>query len=104
MNSHKKKLLNFLAAAPAVLAIFVIAVIAISINRSSPAAPQWYQIAADDAFDNRNYRTAAVCYERLLQAHPTDRAMALNLCAKSRCDRPARFGRKSANAVSIDHK
>ena len=32
-----------------------------------PAAPQWYQIAADDAFDNRNYRTAAVCYQRLLQ-------------------------------------
>ena len=80
MNSSRaKSVRRFFAAAPAVLAIVVIGVIAISMHRAAPVTPAWYQLAADDAFDSGDYRTAAVCYERLLQSHPKDRATALNL-------------------------
>jgi thioredoxin-like negative regulator of GroEL len=39
----------------------------------------WYPDAADAAFEDGDFRTAAVCYSRLNQLHPTDVGIAFSL-------------------------
>ena len=66
-----------LAAVPAVLAVVGGGAV-VAWLWAAPAAG-WYAPAADDAFAAGDYRTAAVCYARLLQARPRDPATAFDL-------------------------
>jgi len=79
-----KPIRHYLAAVPSAVAIFVVLWVAVAMKTQTGAAPLWYQPTADAAYAAGDYRTAAVCYERLLQSRPSDQAIALNLAQSLR--------------------
>jgi tetratricopeptide (TPR) repeat protein len=70
---------QWVAASPALLAVSALAVVGLVLVCTPSQTPRWYQAAADEAFDARDFQTAAVCYQRLLLADPTDLPTAFNL-------------------------
>lgn len=77
MNGRGKR---WLAGAPAAIALVGGITTVTWLWAGAPAGrAEWYPERADEAFESQDYRTAAVCYNRLLQLHPHDVAIAFKL-------------------------
>jgi predicted Zn-dependent protease len=70
---------QLICAFPAILTLFGVVLILIAVGSRTAGVPSWYRTMADDSFDARDFRTAAVCYQRLLQARPDDQAIMFDL-------------------------
>jgi hypothetical protein len=70
---------QLLAGIPSVIAIVAMVWVTLALRGSGGPPPGWYLPTADRAFASGDFHTAAVCYERLLQSHPADKAITRNL-------------------------
>ena len=80
MRGAEQRRTRWLAGAPAAVALVGGAALVTWLWAGAPSGRAgWYPDAADAAFDAGDYRAAAVCYARLQQMHPGDRATTFDL-------------------------
>jgi hypothetical protein len=73
-------LARWVAAAPSLLAIVACLLVgAASMSQRADRTQSHYRLAADAALAGQDFRTARVCYERLLQSNPHDNALLFGL-------------------------
>lgn len=79
MNGSSRTWLPVLAAMPAVLALLSGAGMGLYMRAVRSPVPRWYSPAAEQAEGRGDFKTAAVCYGRMLQGHPGDSRIGFEL-------------------------
>ena len=70
--NRRRSAARSLAGAPALVAIISGMLIAPVLLRGSSGDMNWYETRAEQARRSGDFRTAATCYARLVQANPSD--------------------------------